>query len=46
MTTEPVTALCPECGEVIEIHDIRAFLLALHMANECVVRTLLAGTEP
>ncbi len=43
VTDDSVTALCPECGDVVEIHDIRALLLALHMVNECSVRTLLSG---
>jgi hypothetical protein len=35
------TAYCPECGEVIEVHDIVGLLRALHAVNECSVRSLL-----
>lgn len=42
---EPVTILCPECGELREIHDVQAVLLALHLTNECDVATLLTHRE-
>lgn len=29
------TVICPECGELIEVNDIRALLLANHMARYC-----------
>lgn len=32
---ESVTALCPECGELIEIKNIVNVLLMLHMQNTC-----------
>jgi hypothetical protein len=38
---EPITILCPECGELREVHDVQAVLLALHMTNECDVSTLI-----
>lgn len=36
----PVTILCPECGEMVEVHDIHAVLLALHLQNECTLSSL------
>lgn len=32
---ETVTVLCPECGTLIEIHDIRAYLLSAHLVDSC-----------
>jgi len=31
----PITDLCPECGELIEVKDARAIIHALHLTNEC-----------
>lgn len=39
--TEPVTVLCPECGELIEIKDVAALIKTLHQMNICTVRHLL-----
>lgn len=30
-----VTALCVECGEVLEVKNIAVFLLAVHLAYGC-----------
>jgi len=30
-----VEFICPECGAAVEVRDIRAVLLALHMTNDC-----------
>lgn len=35
------TVLCPECGELTEIHDVEALVRSLHAVNECSVRSLL-----
>jgi hypothetical protein len=40
----PVQVLCPECGQIIEIEDPAALVRALHLVNECSVRTLLTKT--
>jgi hypothetical protein len=32
---EPVTLICPECGEAFEFRDPAAILRALHLANAC-----------
>jgi hypothetical protein len=42
---EPVELICPECGDLIKIQDIRSLLLALHMMNSCTVRVLLTSDE-
>jgi hypothetical protein len=34
--------MCPECGEIIEVHDAEALVRALHLLNECSTRSLLA----
>jgi hypothetical protein len=38
---EPVTVLCPECGELTEVKDVRALILALHLSNDCTLSPLL-----
>jgi hypothetical protein len=38
---DALTVLCPECGEVIEVKDPAALVRALHLLNECSLRTLL-----
>ena len=35
MAEEAVNVMCPECGALIEVHDVRAVLLAMHLTNEC-----------
>jgi hypothetical protein len=42
---EATTIMCPECGEIREVHDVQAVLLALHMTNECDVSTLITHRE-
>ena len=42
---EPVTVLCPECQTLVEVKNIYAVLLALHMQNDCDVSNLLAHRE-
>lgn len=37
-----LTVLCPECGQLIEVHDPEALIRTLHLVNECSVRGLLA----
>jgi hypothetical protein len=32
---EKLSIMCPECGELREILDARAMLLAMHLANLC-----------
>lgn len=32
---ESLTIVCPACGELWEVKDARAVLLALHMAQQC-----------
>jgi hypothetical protein len=34
--------MCPECGEIVEVHDIEGLVRALHLLNECSTRSLLA----
>jgi len=41
---DPVTVLCPECGQTVEVHDVAALLLALHLTNACA-RSLLIVQE-
>lgn len=38
-----LTVICPECGEVIEVKDPGALVRALHLVNECSLRSLLAA---
>lgn len=34
--TEPdVTILCTECGDMIELKDVRAYILAVHLGMNC-----------
>jgi hypothetical protein len=32
---QTITVLCVECGEVIEVKNVEALLLALHLTNAC-----------
>ncbi len=41
---EPVTVICQECGGLIEVKDIHAYLLAVHL-GVCHEMALLNG-EP
>jgi hypothetical protein len=34
--------MCVECGELIEVQDVAAVLLALHLANECTISGLFS----
>jgi hypothetical protein len=36
-----ITVLCTECGDLIELRDAAALIHALHLVNECSVRTLI-----
>lgn len=38
---EPLTVICPECGDVIEVKDPGALVRALHLLNACTLRALL-----
>lgn len=40
-----IVILCPECGDAVEVKDPIALIRALHIANECSVRTLLTKQE-
>jgi hypothetical protein len=42
---EPVTVMCPECGELVEVRDVPGLIRALHLTNECEIRTLLTTQE-
>lgn len=42
-TNDGTTVLCPECGELMEIHDPRALILTLHLRNECTQTASLFG---
>jgi hypothetical protein len=43
MTEEvETTALCPQCGTLIEVRDVRQLILALHLMNECEISSLLS----
>lgn len=39
--SEPTTVMCPECQTLIEVKDIRAVLLAMHLSNDCTLSNLL-----
>jgi hypothetical protein len=36
-----VQVACPQCGELVEVPDPTALVLALHQQNDCTVSTLL-----
>ena len=38
----PITVMCQECGGLIEVKDIHAYLLAVHL-GVCQEMTLLNG---
>lgn len=33
--TDAVTVICAECGEVIEVKNVVALVLSLHLQNAC-----------
>lgn len=33
--THTLTVLCEECGEVIELKNVEAYVLAQHLLNAC-----------
>ena len=37
---EPITVLCPQCGEMVEVKDPQALIMALHLANDCELASL------
>ena len=37
------TVLCPECGELIEVKDVRAIIMTLHLQNNCPVMEVVFG---
>jgi hypothetical protein len=47
--SDAVQVACPQCGELVEVKDPTALVLALHMQNACTVAELLVhhdgGTE-
>ena len=42
---EPLTVLCGECGTLVEVHDVAALILALHLQNDCDISNLLVHRE-
>jgi len=38
-----VQSLCPECGELLEVNDIAAFVLAIHIRESCASTENLFG---
>lgn len=42
---QEVTAMCPECGELITVKDPAALIRALHLINSCVLRDLLTKAD-
>lgn len=45
MSSDPLTVLCPECGELMEVKDPAALIQALHLANACELRVLFNKAE-
>lgn len=43
---DTLTALCPECGEIIEVADPRTLLITLHQVNACSEVRSLVSKEP
>ena len=39
-----VTIVCPECGELIRIRDVHAYVLSQHL-NVCAEMALLNGDD-
>lgn len=40
-----VRILCPECGDIVEVQDVAEIVRALHLTNECSVRTLITPQQ-
>jgi hypothetical protein len=40
----PLTVMCPECQDLIEIQDPEGLVRALHLLNACSIRNLLSHT--
>lgn len=38
-----ITIICPECGDLLEVHDPRSLILTLHQRNECPQTSGLFG---
>lgn len=36
-----IRILCPECGDIVTVEDPSGLVRALHLLNECSVRTIL-----
>lgn len=32
---DPLTIMCAECGAMVELHDPRAYILAIHLIESC-----------
>ena len=45
MLPEPVTLVCPECGELVSINHIEALLLSLHQQNACPATRVIVGYD-
>jgi Fe2+ or Zn2+ uptake regulation protein len=41
-----VVVMCSECGELIEVKDVAAMILALHLQNDCAASSLLTPRQP
>ena len=37
-----VTVLCHECGTLLEVHDVAALVLTLHLRNDCDISGLFS----
>ena len=40
---DPVEIICPECGELLIVKDIRAFILAMHENRSCEAMEKVLG---
>ena len=36
------TAMCQNCGTLIEVKDVRQLILALHLMHECELSSLIS----
>lgn len=45
MSSEPVEVLCPECGEILRVSDVKALILTMHQFNACDVLTAVVGAH-
>lgn len=44
-TNAPITFVCSECGEIIEIRDPIALIRSIHLQNACEVTRPVVGGE-